>query len=69
MTVGIPASLVIMLVKPKVQYGPLTDVTLKGNPSYVRGYRQQAHRMKVGKAALGMAIGLVGYGFLLHSTM
>lgn len=37
----------------------VSDTTLLRNPNYLSGYRQQAQRKKVGKAAAGVGVGLV----------
>ena len=55
--VGLPAPVIIGAIPPKINYQQVSELTLLQNPHYVRGYKQQAHKKKIKKVAMGTGIG------------
>jgi hypothetical protein len=55
--IGLAGSLAIGATPPKVEKQPVSDVQLLMDPAYVKGYKEQAHRKKKGKALAGVGIG------------
>ncbi|MBD1396471.1 hypothetical protein H9Q13_04785 [Pontibacter sp. JH31] len=55
---GLAGSVAIAATPPKVDARWVSDVNLIGNPDYEKGYREQAHRRKKGKALAGVGIGV-----------
>lgn len=54
---GLIGPIIIAAVPPDIDnYAPY-DRTLLADPNYVSGFKKQAHRKKIGKAATGAAIG------------
>ncbi len=54
--VGLPIGLIIAATKPKPRNFITSNPELLKEPLYVKGYQQQAHRRKIGKAAAGVGI-------------
>ncbi len=62
--------IIIGAVKPRAHYNKALPAASLQDPNYVRGYEKQAHKRKVGKAALGFGIGTgVGVLYLMLSVM
>jgi hypothetical protein len=57
---GVAAGAAIAASPPKDQNLIVPDKALLNDPSYVRGYEKQAQRKKLGNAAAGFGVGLVG---------
>lgn len=58
---GLAGSAVLAFTPPSVNHNRVSDVALLSYPDYVRGYKEQAQKRKIGKAAGGAALGtLVG---------
>jgi hypothetical protein len=55
---GISGPILVAAIPPKIKPEGVPDIHLLKNPDYVRGYKKQAHKRKVGKAAAGAGIGL-----------
>jgi hypothetical protein len=55
-----PAVVVIAAVPPKITLNDVPDHQLLSNPYYYKGFRSQAHKKKLGKVAIGGAVGLLG---------
>ncbi|MFC6999815.1 hypothetical protein [Rufibacter roseus] len=50
--------IVIAAVPPKIKPTEVSEPLLLNDWNYVRGYKKQAHKRKIGKAATGTAIGV-----------
>ena len=65
--VGLGVGAVIAATPPSRQNMETNNVTLLNNPHYTNGYKQQAKKQKLGKAAagLGTAVGIYAAFFIL----
>jgi hypothetical protein len=54
--VGLPIGLAIAATKPRPSNFTTPNPELLKEPLYIKGYQQQAHRRKIGKAAMGVGI-------------
>ncbi|MGV3587212.1 MAG: hypothetical protein ACO1OF_09440 [Adhaeribacter sp.] len=57
MFLGLPAPVIIGAIPPKINYQQVSEINLLQNQHYVRGYKQQAHKKKLKKVAIGSGIG------------
>ncbi|WP_162055207.1 hypothetical protein [Pontibacter pamirensis] len=58
---GLAGSAVLAFTPPNVHQNRVSDMVLLSYPTYVKGYKEQAKKKKIGKAAAGAGIGtLVG---------
>lgn len=65
---GLTGTIIVAAVPPKIQPSEVSDIRLLNNIYYAQGYRAQAHKKKVGKAALGGGIA-IGSAVLLLMTV
>lgn len=63
--VGLIGPVVIGSIKPKAYKNPVPSQQLLLDPNYVNGYENQAHKRKIGKAAIGTGIGTVALAALV----
>lgn len=66
---GIVGPIIIGSTKPKAHKNPVPAQHLLLDQNYVNGYEKQAHKRKIGKAALGTGIGTVALVALLLITV
>ncbi len=55
---GLVAGLIIGSKSPKVTHLVVSEEEFRLEPNYLRGYKDQAHRRKIGKAAAGFGAGV-----------
>ena len=58
LVIGIPGPVIIGAIPPKIKFTQDIDASLLQNAHYTSGYKAEAHRRKIGKAATGAGIGL-----------
>ncbi|WP_210464583.1 hypothetical protein [Rufibacter roseolus] len=64
---GIPGTVLIAAIPPKVNPKEVPNPALLSDQYYYNGYRHQAHKRKVGKAAIGGGIALAAFVAILAS--
>ena len=58
LVLSLAGPILIGAIPPKIDAQEVSNVTYLASPDYTRAYKRQAHKRKVGKAALGGAIGI-----------
>lgn len=70
--IGLAGSIAIGATPPKIKPDRVSDVNLLAQQDYLKGYKEQAHRKKKGKALAGVGIGAgiqLGLIILILTTM
>lgn len=67
--IGPVGPVVIGAVKPKAYKNPVPTPSVLQDQHYVRGYENQAHKRKIGKAAIGAGIGTAALFALILLTV
>lgn len=57
LVLGITGPIIIGAIPPKIKPSQVPQISLLQNPDYTQGYKAQAHKKKIGKAAIGAGIG------------
>ncbi len=65
LVLGLLGPIIIAAVPPKVKPNEVSNPAYLSNNVYITSYKKQAHKMKVGKAAVGGAVGIGTVLFLI----
>lgn len=69
LAIGLLGPIIIGAIPPRIKVGEVSDPLLLAQPSYVSGYRAQAHRRKIGKVATGGGIAILSITLLFLSAI
>jgi hypothetical protein len=69
LVLGIPGPILIGAIPPKIKVREVPQVSLLQDPDYTQGYKDQAHRKKIRKAAAGAGIGTGAIIFIIFVAL
>ncbi|QHL86601.1 hypothetical protein GU926_03755 [Nibribacter ruber] len=55
----LPAPIIMGAIPPKIKPTEVSNIDYLKNNYYVKGYKKQAHKKKIGKVAIGTGVGLL----------